>query len=193
MSTQAEVKDVSNPKTLVEGKEWNLDTYHSHIGFSVKHMMVSTVRGNFTKYTAKVHFDEKHPENSTFEAVIDAASVNTGVDMRDTHLLSADFFNAEVYPELTFKSKKVESLGEGRLKVKGDLTIHGISKEVVLDGEGFTPVFKGMQGNWVTAAHAETTINRYDYDLKYNSAIEAGGVVVSEKVKIELDLELNHE
>jgi len=177
--------------SMAQAAEWAIDPYHSTVGFSVKHMMVSTVHGSFTKYTAKVDYDDAKPASLSVEATIDAASVNTGIDKRDNHLRSADFFDVEKFPNLTFKSTKVEPLGEGKFNVTGDLMIHGVTKSVVLKGDGFTPVVKGMQGKLITAAHAETTIKRSDFGLKYNAALEAGGVVVSDEVKIILDFELD--
>jgi len=171
--------------------EWTIDPMHSTVGFSVKHMMVAVVHGSFTKYTTTVDYDDENPSKSTFEAIIDASSITTGVDRRDAHLRSADFFDVDKYPSMTFKSKNVEALGDGKLKVTGFLTIHGITKEVVLSGEGFTPRFKGMGTDSVAAAHAEATINRFDYDLKWNKAVETGGMIVASDVKIELDFELH--
>ncbi len=176
--------------SVAAAAEWQIDVMHSNVGFSVKHMMISTVHGNFGKYAAKVVFDDAKPENSTFEATIDASSINTGVEMRDKHLKSPDFFDVEKYPSISFKSTKVIALGEGKLKVLGDLTIHGVAKSVTLEGEGFSPVIKNMQGGLSAAATASTTINRKDFGLVWNRNLDNGNMVVDENVKITLELEL---
>lgn len=170
--------------------EWEIDPSHSSIEFAVKHMMISTVKGEFKKYTATIHFDETKPEQAKFTAEIDVNSIDTRNDQRDQHLKSADFFDSEKYPKMTFVSKQVTKLNGNKYKVVGDLTIRGITKEVVLEGQGFSPVLKNPWGKMVTAVAASTTINRKDFGLTWNTMLETGGVLVGEEVKIELNLEL---
>jgi polyisoprenoid-binding protein YceI len=173
-----------------EASEWSIDQVHSSIGFSVKHMMVSTVRGSFGKYESKITFDPAKPNAIQAELTIEANSINTGVEKRDTHLKSADFFDVEKYPKITFKSKKIESLGNSRYRVTGDLTIKDVTKEIVLEGEGFGSTYKNPWGSTVTAVSARSSINREDFGLKWNVALESGGVLVSKEVVLEIELEL---
>jgi polyisoprenoid-binding protein YceI len=168
---------------------YKIDTAHSNVGFAVKHMMVSTVRGGFTKFEGTVGYDPANVAASTVDVTIDAASIDTSNDKRDEHLRSADFFDVEKFPTLTFKSKSVAG-APGALKVTGDLTIHGVTKEVVLDVEGPTDTIKNPGGATVRGASATTTINRKDFGLGWNKVLETGGLAVSEEVKIQLDLEL---
>lgn len=170
--------------------EWEIDLAHSSVGFAVKHMMVSTVKGTFNKYEAKVVFDDTKPEALSVEAKIDVNSIDTRNAQRDAHLKSADFFEAEKHPQLIFKSKAVKSLGGGKYELTGDLTIRGVTRQIVLKGEGFTPVLDTPWGKKVTAARATAVINREDYGLTYNKALETGGFVVGKEVTIELELEL---
>lgn len=170
--------------------EYDVDSAHSSAQFSVKHMMVSNVRGAFSKVTGKANIDEKDITKSTVEATIDATTVNTNEPKRDEHLRSPDFFDTAKYPTITFKSTKVEQAGQN-LKVTGDLTLHGVTKPVVLDVEGFTAEAKDPWGNTKRGGTATTKINRKDFGLGWNKALETGGVVVGEEVAITLDLELN--
>ena len=170
--------------------EYVVDSGHSSASFSVKHMMVSNVRGAFSKVTGTANIDEKDITKSTVEATIDATTVNTNEPKRDEHLRSADFFDTAKYPTITFKSTKVEKAGEN-LKVTGDLTMHGVTKPVVLDVEGFTTEAKDPWGNIKRGGTATTKINRKDFGLGWNSVLETGGVAVGEEVAITLDLELN--
>lgn len=174
----------------VKAAEWEIDQSHSNIGFKVKHMMVSTVHGSFGEYTATVYYDETRPEELSVETKIEVASIDTRNAKRDEHLRGADFFEVDKYPRITFKSRQTESMGKGKFRVTGDLIIHGVTKEIVLVGEGFTPVIKSPWGSLVTAVHAEATINRTDFGLTWNKAIETGGILVGDLVTIELDLEL---
>jgi len=175
---------------VAEASEWSIDPVHSSIGFSVKHMMVSTVRGNFGKYESKISFDPAKPGSFSAELSIDAASVFTGVEKRDDHLRSADFFDVANYPKITFKSRKLESLGNGHYSVSGDLTIRDVTKEIVLEGEGFNSMYKTPWGKTVTAVSARSTINREEFNVMFNAALEGGGVVVSNEVILEIELEL---
>lgn len=170
--------------------EWTVDKSHSNVGFSVKHLMIATVRGNFLDYDATITFDEKDPSNLSFQGTIQAASINTDNDKRDNHLRSEDFFDVTNYPTLTFKSKKTEKVADGTFKMTGELTIRGVTKEIVLNVEGLTLMVKDPMGNIKTGVMATATINRKDFGLNWNVAIEAGGVLVGEEVKIILEAEL---
>ncbi|WNG34223.1 polyisoprenoid-binding protein [Archangium minus] len=170
--------------------EFDIDSAHSAAQFSVKHMMVSNVRGAFSKVTGKANIDEKDITKSTVEATIDATTINTNEPKRDEHLRSADFFDTAKYPTITFKSTKVQKAG-ANLKVTGDLTMHGVTKPVVLNVEGFTTESKDPWGNIKRGGTATTKINRKDFGLGWNSVLETGGVAVGEEVSITLDLELN--
>jgi polyisoprenoid-binding protein YceI len=170
--------------------EYVIDSAHSGASFSVKHLMVSNVRGTFANITGTVNYDEKDVTKSTVEATIDAKTIDTDEPKRDEHLRSPDFFDTEKFPTITFKSTKVEKAGEN-LKVTGNLTLHGVTKPVVLDVEGMTQEVKDPWGNSKRGASATTKINRKDFGLTWNKALEAGGVAVGDDVKITIDLELN--
>ncbi|HYO65636.1 MAG TPA: YceI family protein [Archangium sp.] len=176
--------------SLAFAAEFVIDSAHSAANFSVKHMMVSNVRGSFSKVSGTANIDEKDITRSTVEAVIDATTINTNEPKRDEHLRNADFFDTAKYPTITFKSTKVEQAGQN-LKVTGDLTMHGVTKPVVLDVEGFTTEAKDPWGNTKRGGVATTKVNRKDFGLGWNKALETGGVVVGEEVSITLDLELN--
>jgi polyisoprenoid-binding protein YceI len=169
---------------------WTLDPAHSSAHFAVRHMMVSTVRGNFSKVSGTVESDEQDVLKSVAQATIDAASIDTGVAARDNHLRSADFFDVAQYPTITFRSKGIAKAADGRLKVTGDLTMRGVTKEVVLDVEPLSPVLKDQNGTLRTGTSATTRISRKDFGLTWNRALEGGGVVVSDDVNITIDLEL---
>ena len=166
---------------------WEIDPAHSSSGFAVRHMMVSTVRGSFGKTTGTVTYDGKDASTLKVDATIDATTINTGVEKRDGHLKSPDFFDVEKFATITFKSTKAEKAADGKLKVTGDLTMHGVTKSVTLDVE-VTPEVKTPMGPRVGAT-ATTTINRKDFGLGWNKVIEAGGVAVGEEVKITIDVE----
>jgi polyisoprenoid-binding protein YceI len=168
---------------------YQIDSAHSAAHFSVRHMMISNVRGDFTKVSGTLLLDAANPANSSVTALIDAASLNTREPQRDTHLKSADFFDVEKYPELAFRSKSVAPADDGELRVTGDLTIHGVTREVTLTVEGPTPEAKDPWGNQRIGATATTKINRKDFGLGWNVALEAGGVLVGEDIKISIDLE----
>jgi polyisoprenoid-binding protein YceI len=167
-----------------ETQSWNIDGAHSSAQFSVRHMGISTVRGAFTKMSGTVQYDATNPAKTTIDATIDAASVDTRVEMRDNDLRSPHFFDASKYPTLTFKSKKVEEAGPGKLKVTGDLTIHGVTKEVTLDVEGPSAPVKDPRGNLRVGASASTTINRKDF------GVNGADTVVGDAVPITIDMEL---
>ncbi|AEI66185.1 YceI family protein [Corallococcus macrosporus] len=175
---------------LAATTEYELDSTNSVALFSVKHMMVSNVRGTFTKVTGTAHIDEKDLTKSKVEATIDATTVNTNDAKRDEHLRAPDFFDTAKYPTITFKSTKVEK-ARGGLKVTGNLTLHGVTKPVVLDVEGFTTVSKDPYGNTKRGGSATTKINRKDFGLSWNDVLETGGVAVGEEVTITLDIQMN--
>ena len=166
---------------------WNIDATHSQATFSVKHMMITTVRGHFNVISGQLHIDEQNPANSWVEAEADAASVNTRDERRDGHLRSPDFFDAEKYPKIIFKSTKVEHVGGNKYRVTGNLTIHGVTKEEVFDAE-YSGQLKDAYGMQRAGISVTGTISRKDYGLKWNQALESGGVAVSDKVNIEIDL-----
>ena len=167
---------------------WEIDPSHSEATFSVKHMMFTTVRGHFNVLSGHLHIDEQHPENSWVDAQVDASSVDTRDEKRDGHLRSPDFFDVQNYPTLTFKSTSVDPAGSNEYKVYGDLTMHGITKPVAFKAE-YNGQGKNPWGMQVAGLSAITKINRKDFGLNWNQALESGGVLVSENVTIEIDLE----
>jgi len=167
---------------------WEIDPVHSSVQFGVRHLMISTVRGKFPKFTATAVGDEKDAAHASVEASIDVASIDTGEPKRDGHLKSADFFDVEKYPAITFKSTKVEAAGERRFKLHGDLTMHGVTKPVVLDVEA-TPEVKGMRGETRAGAHATTKINRKDFGINWSKSMDGGGVVVGDDVDVTIEVE----
>jgi polyisoprenoid-binding protein YceI len=175
------------PKTTTT--TWNLDPVHSVAEFKVKHMMISHVKGQFTRVSGVLTFDETDVANSRVEASIDASSINTRDAQRDAHLRSADFFDTERFPTLTFRSTSVERTGEDELAVTGDLTIHGISREVVFTVEGPTAPGRDPWGNTRVGLSALTRINRKDFGLTWNAALETGGILVGDEIVITLDIQ----
>lgn len=169
---------------------WELDTAHTGVHFKVRHLMVSYVRGDFEKISGRIVYDEKDISRSSADITIGAASINTRVAKRDDHLRSPDFLDAAKYPVITFKSKKVEKAGDGRLKMTGDLTIRGVTREVVLDVQGPAPPIKDLEGKTRVGGSASTKIDRKDFGLTWNKAIESGGVVVGDEVEITIDVEV---
>ncbi len=169
---------------------WTIDSDHSNVGFKVRHLMVSNVKGSFEKHTGTVEIDDKDITKSKVEVSIDTNSINTNVQKRDEHLRSADFFNVAKFPTMTFVSKKVATAGKDNLKVTGDLTLHGVTRQVVLDVEGLSKESKDPWGNMRRGATATTTINRKDFGLVWNKALETGGVAVGEEVTITLEIEM---
>ena len=168
---------------------WEADPVHTHIGFGVRHMMVSNVKGEFKKYTVKVQ-TEKDLTKSTVDVTIDVASIDTGNAKRDGHLKSPDFFDAAKFPTITFKSKKIAKAGKDAFKVTGDLTIKGKTKEVVLAVKNFVGPIKDPMGTLRSGLEASTKIDRRDYGVSYNAALEGGGLAVGNEVTINLEVEL---
>jgi polyisoprenoid-binding protein YceI len=166
---------------------WVVDSTHTHVGFSVKHMMVTTVRGTFKEYSGTLQLDTENFASSKFEGEVDVASIDTQNADRDTHLRTNDFFDAPAFPKITFKSTKIAPKGD-EFVVTGDLTIRGVTKSVDFDVE-FFGTSKNPYGQTVAGVSAKTTINRKDFGVSFNAVLETGGVAVGEKVKIEIELE----
>jgi polyisoprenoid-binding protein YceI len=168
---------------------WNVDGAHSAAQFSVRHMMVSTVRGAFETMSGTVSYDPAAPDKASVKVEVDTASVNTRNSQRDDHLRSADFFDVAHYPKMTFVSTRVEKVADGQLKLTGNLTLHGVTREVTFDVEGPAPPIQTDRG-MRTGAAATTRINRKDFGLTWHQALEAGGVMVSDEVTLTIDVEL---
>ncbi|HUS06493.1 MAG TPA: YceI family protein [Bryobacteraceae bacterium] len=169
---------------------YQIDPAHSTAQFVVRHMMITNVRGSFGSVTGKVVYDSENPDQSSINAVIDASSINTLEPQRDAHLKSPDFLDVNQFPAITFQSRQVETAGEEELKVTGDLTIHGVTKEVVLKVEGPTAEGKDPFGNFRIGASATTRIKRSAFGLTYNAALETGGILIGDELKIELEISL---
>jgi polyisoprenoid-binding protein YceI len=169
---------------------WKIDPLHSSAQFSVKHLMISTVRGQFGGVKGMIVYDPKNPAAATVEATIDCSTVNTGEPKRDADLKSPEFFDVKKYPVMTFRSKKVEVEGPGKLKLTGDLTINATTKSVVLELEGPTPPIRDAQGRDKIGVSGETKISRKEFGILYNPILESGGVTVSDEVKIMLEIEM---
>ena len=177
-------------QTTAATTTWQVDPAHTAAQFAVKHMMISTVRGEFKNVTGTVVWDDQDLTKSKVNVTIDTKTVNTGEEARDKDLKSDKFFDVTNFPTMTFVSKKVETNGTGKLKVTGDLTIRGVTKEVVLDVEGPTAPIKDPWGNTRSAVSATTHVNRQDFGVKWNANLDGGGVVVSDTVAITIDLEM---
>jgi len=175
---------------LLAQDAWRIDTAHSAAQFAVRHLMVSTVRGHFGKLSGSVVYDTANLAQASVEATVDVASVDTREPKRDAHLKSPDFFDVEKFPTMTFKSTKVERAGEGKLKLTGDFTLHGVTKQVVFDVEGPSAPIAGPGGSQRIGAAATAKISRKEFGMTWNRMIEAGGVTVGDEVTITLDLEL---
>ena len=168
---------------------WVLDPAHTVSGFTVRHMMITNVTGVFESTKGSIQYNLGDPASIAADIVIDTKSVNTRIARRDDDLRSDNFFNAEKFPTITFKSKRVQNAKPGSFELVGDLTIRDVTKEVVLKVEGPTPPIRDPQGNRRVGAAATTTINRKEFNINYNRVIEAGGVVVGDDVKINIEIE----
>ncbi|MGH2517408.1 MAG: YceI family protein [Ktedonobacterales bacterium] len=168
---------------------WEIDQSHTTVEFSTRHMMVTTVKGRFTKFSGKIDLDEANPAASVVDVTVDTNSVSTGDEKRDGHLRSPDFFDVAQYPTLTFKSNRVERLDQDTARVHGDLTIKGVSQPVTLEvtREGET---KNMRGERLMGFSVRTSISRKDWGLNWNVALEAGGVLVGDKINLASDAEV---
>jgi polyisoprenoid-binding protein YceI len=182
---------MSNTATLVQPQTstttWNIDPAHTVAEFKVKHMMIANVKGNFSKVSGVLLRDESDPANDRVEATIEVASIETRNEQRDGHLKSADFFHVEKFPTLHFKSTGIKVVGEGELSVEGDLTMRGVTRKVQFAVEGPTPPAKDPWGNTRIGISASTKINRKDFGLTWNTALETGGILVGDDVTITLD------
>ena len=168
---------------------WNIDPAHSAAEFKVKHMMISNVKGKFSGISGSLKLDETDPTRSTIEALIPAATLSTADEQRDTHLKSADFFDDEKFPTLTFKSSHVKRVADGEYAVTGDLTMHGVTRTVTFAVDGPSQPGKDPWGNLRIGLSATTKINRKDFGLVWNAALETGGVLVGEDIAITLDVQ----
>lgn len=173
---------------MENNNRWNIDTTHSAIGFSVRHMVVAKVRGRFATWSSKVQLDPSDLTRSSVEVEIDASSIDTGVADRDNHLRSADFFDVARFPSLRFKSEKVEKVSGDRYRVHGDITIRDITRPIALDVE-YGGQGKDPWGNQRVAFSATTSLSRSEFGLKWNQALEAGGVLVGDKIEIEIEVQ----
>ncbi len=169
---------------------WNIDPDHSSVGFTVKHLMVSNVKGTFNKHNGIVDINDQDITKSKVDVTIDTASINTNVQKRDDHLRSADFFDVAKYPTMTFVSKKVAKAGKDKLKVTGDLTLHGVTRPVVLNVEPLSRESKDPWGNIRRGTTATAKIDRKDFGLTWNKALETGGVLVGDEITITLEIEM---
>ncbi|MGO9196300.1 MAG: YceI family protein [Acidimicrobiales bacterium] len=168
--------------------DYQFDLTHSRLGFVARHAMVSKVRGSFKTFDGSLHLDATDPAKSSVNVTIDVASVDTGVDQRDEHLRNNDFFDAPTFPQITFAGTKIEPTGVNSFDVTGDLTIRGVTKPVTLEIE-FTGAAKDPYGNERIGFEGTTVLNRSDFGVSFNAVLEAGGVMVSDKITIELDIE----
>ncbi len=168
---------------------WNIDPIHSHAQFKVKHMMISNVKGEFTAVTGKLELNDADITKSRIEASVDATTINTRDAQRDAHLKSADFFDVEQFPTLTFKSTRISKRGDGELSVSGDLSIHGVTRNVEFEVEGLSAPMKDPWGNMRIGLSATTRINRKDFGLTWNATLETGGILVGDDVTLTLDVQ----
>ncbi|WP_224982921.1 YceI family protein [Geomonas agri] len=175
---------------LASAATWHIDSDHSSIGFKVRHLMVSNVKGVFGKVSGVVNIDDSDLSRSSVTATIDTTSIDTGVAKRDAHLKSQDFLDVAKYPTMTFVSTGVSRGSGGNFKVMGTLTLHGVTRPVVLDVEGLSPEIKDPMGTMRRGATASTSINRKDFGLTWNKMMEAGGVAVGDEVKINIEVEM---
>jgi polyisoprenoid-binding protein YceI len=172
------------PSAFAQAETWKIDPSHSAAQFAVRHLGISTVRGEFRKVSGSASYDSADPGKTSLEATIDATTVDTRVDMRDNDLRSANFLDVEKYPTITFKSKRAESAGSNKLKITGDLTIHGVTREVALDVDGPTPPVKDPKGNLHMGASATTKINRRDF------GVNGAPAMAGDEISITIDAEL---
>ena len=168
---------------------WQIDPAHTNVEFTVRHMMISNVKGQFQKTAGTITANGNDPASAKIDATIDASSVYTRVERRDADLKSPNFLDVEKYPTITFKSTKVEADGPNKWKVTGDLTLHGVTRPVVLEVEGSGATINDPMGNTRAGASATTNIKRSDFGLTWNKALEAGGVMVGDEVAISIDVE----
>jgi polyisoprenoid-binding protein YceI len=181
---------MSTATTAPTAVSYTIDPAHSGVGFKIRHLMIAYVRGGFSGVTGDVIFDAANPSNTKITASVDVNTLHTHDEKRDAHVKGADFLDAAKYPSMTFVSKKVTAEGKNEWKVVGDLTLHGVTKEVTLDVESAHAEAKDPWGNLRSGASAETTIKRSDFGLTFNAPLETGGVMLSDEVHIHADIEL---
>jgi polyisoprenoid-binding protein YceI len=179
---------IAQPAPTAGPNVWSVDPAHTAAHFSAKHMMVSTVRGRLGKATGTIDYDGTSVQSIKADITIDMTAVTTENDARDNDLKSANFFEVAKYPTLTFKSKRVEAAGPGAFKLIGDLTLHGVTREVTLNAEGPSPILKTPNGQQRVGASATTTLNRRDFGLQYNRMIEAAPIV-GDEIQVQIDIE----
>jgi polyisoprenoid-binding protein YceI len=170
--------------------DWKVDKVHSNISFSIKHMVISTVTGAFKDYDITFKAKKEDFSDASVEATVKVASISTENEKRDGHLKSDDFFNAEKFPDIRFKSKSFEKVGDGKYKINGDLTIRDVTKQVTFDAV-YNGSVKAPWGSTIYSWSATLTLDRFDYNLKWNQAIETGGLIVGKDVTVTLNLELD--
>jgi len=174
---------------LAQTTTWQVDPAHTNTQFAVRHLGVSTVRGAFTKTTGQIQLDEKDMTKSQVEITVDMSTLDTRNEGRDKDVKSSNFLDVATFPTMTFKSRKITAAGAGKLKLTGDLTLKGQTKEVTFDVEGPSPAIKDPWGNLRHGASATATINRQDFGVTYNKTLDSGGLVVSNDVQITIDIE----
>jgi polyisoprenoid-binding protein YceI len=179
----------TTPEASAAVSTWNIDPTHSGADFKIRHLMISNVKGSFSKIAGVLTLDEANPANAHVEATIDVASIETRDAQRDTHLKSADFFDVEQFPTMNFKSTKVTAKGAGEGTVEGELTIHGVTNKVTFEVEGPTQATKDPWGNTRVGVAATTKISRKEFGLTWSAPMEAGGVLVGDEVAITLEVE----
>jgi polyisoprenoid-binding protein YceI len=180
----------ASPALHAQQTSWRIDSNHSAAHFSVRHMMISTVRGEFTGIAGTVIYDPKDPAHDSVEVTIDCTTVNTGVAKRDAQLKGPDFFDVARYPQMKFKSIRVEVAGAGKLKITGELTINSTTKPIVLDVDGPSPSIRDPRGNEKIGLSASTGVSRKEFGITWNEVMESGGIAVADEVAMSLDLEL---
>ncbi|MGW3043108.1 YceI family protein [Kitasatospora sp. NPDC001159] len=185
--TPVAVRATAGPDLSHLTGDWAIDAMHSEIGFSVRHAMVTNVRGRFTEYDGKLRLDGATPGNSSADLVIKVASIDTNQAQRDEHLRTGDFFAADTYPEIRFRSTSTEQLGDDSYRMTGELTIKGTTRPVILDLE-FTGSATDAYGAERVGFEGKTVVDRTDFGLTYNAALETGGVLIGEKVKLSFDI-----
>jgi polyisoprenoid-binding protein YceI len=177
-------------QAVAQTQSYDIDPIHSSATFKVRHLMVANVRGELGQISGQVVIDDSDLTRSSVEATIDATAINTRDEKRDAHLRSPDFFDTATYPTITFKSKRVQVARSGNLLVTGDLTIHGVTRETTLDVEPLSPDVRDPWGNQKRGVSATTKINRKDFNVSFNAALDGGGVVVGDEVSVTLEVEL---
>ena len=178
-----------NPAQTGQTTTWKVDAAHSRLGFAIKHLMIATVRGSFTRVEGTVVVDERDPASAVIDITVPIGSISTGDEKRDGHLRSPDFFDAETFPNMTFRSRHVEATGANTFRIVGDLTIRDVTREVVLDADMLGRA-KDPWGQEHAAFEAHTKFKRSEFGLTWNAALETGGVLVGDEVKIEIEAQL---